>query len=142
MALVAAGGAVGTSARYGLSRGFPVEAGELPLATFGENVLGAALLGLLLAVLASRRRPSRRLRLLLATGMLGAFTTFSTFSAEIVVLVQGDHVGLALAYVAATLVAGVTAAAAGVGLGSRLSARLQGPSDTGGELTPQEVRKR
>lgn len=139
---MAVGGAIGTAARYGVSRRFPVGAGELPLATFGENVLGAALLGLLLAVLACQRQPSRRLRLLLATGTLAAFTTFSTFATEVVLLLRDSQVGLALAYAAATLVAGVAAATAGVHLGNRLSVRTQGPSDIGGELTPQEARKR
>ena len=142
VALVAAGGAIGTAARYGVSRRFLVGAGELPVATFGENVLGAALLGLLLAVLASRRTPSPGLRLLLATGTLGAFTTVSTFATEVVLLVRDSQVGLAFAYAAATLVAGVAAGAAGVQLGDRLLVRAQGPPDGGGELTSQEARKR
>ncbi len=141
VALVAVGGAIGTAARYGVNRPFPVRAGELPMATFGENVLGAALLGLLLAVLASRRMPSPGLRLLLATGALGAFTTFSTFATEVVLLVRDSRVGLALAYAVATLATGVAAAAAAVYLGKRLSVRGQGPSDAGGALTPQEARK-
>lgn len=142
MTLVAAGGAIGTAARYGLNRPFPVGAGEFPVATLAANVAGAALLGLLLAVLASRRQPSRRLRLLLATGTLGAFTTFSTFATEVALLARDGRGGLALAYAATTLAAGAAAAAAGVQLGSRLSVRAQGPPDSGGELTPQEVRKR
>ncbi len=142
VALVAAGGAIGTAARYGVGGRFPVEAGELPLATFGENVLGAALLGLLVAVLASRRPYSGQLRLLLATGTLGAFTTFSSFASEVVVLVRDDHVGLALAYVVATLVAGVAAAAAGVRLGSRLSGPTPRQAVSGHEVIPEKAPNR
>lgn len=134
---MAVGGAIGTAARYGVGRRFPVRAGDWPLATFGENVLGAALLGLLVAVLASRRTPSPGLRLLLATGTLGAFTTFSTFSTELVLLVHDDQLRLALAYAVATLVAGVAAAAAGMCLGARLSARSHGPSVTGHGPVPR-----
>lgn len=130
---------MGTAARYGVSRRFPVGAGELPVATLGANVLGAALLGLLLSILASRRLPSRRLRLLLGTGALGAFTTVSTVSTELLLLVWEDQAGLALVYAVTTLVAGVAAAFAGVRLGGRLSARVPPPTGAGPELVPREA---
>ena len=142
VALVAVGGAIGTAARYGVNRPFPVRAGELPMATFGENVVGAALLGLVVAILASRPTPSPGLRLLLATGTLGAFTTFSTLATEVVLLTRDSRVGLAFAYALATLAAGLAAAAAAMCLGGRFSARRQGPSGTGGELMPEDDRKR
>jgi CrcB protein len=122
VALVALGGAVGTVARYGLGQRFP-GAGAFPVATFGENVVGAALLGLLLAVLVSGRPPSGWVRPLLATGALGAFTTFSTFATELALLGREGRTSLAVAYAAATLAAGAAAAGAGMRLGRRLCER-------------------
>lgn len=120
VALVAVGGAIGTLVRDGANQGLAVGAGALPVATLAVNVAGAGLLGVLVTVLADRG-PSSWLRLLLATGVLGAFTTFSTFATELVVLAQGGRAALALVYAAVTLVAGVAAAAAGVRLGGRVS---------------------
>lgn len=139
VALVALGGVIGTLARHGLSRRFPVAAAELPVSTFAENVAGAALLGLLVAVLVSDRPPARRLRLLLATGALGAFTTFSTFATELALLAREGRTGLAAAYAGATLAAGVIAAAAGVRLGGWVSERVQRPRTAGHEPVPQEA---
>jgi CrcB protein len=113
VALVALGGAVGTAVRYGLSGRFERGAGAFPLATFGENVVGAALLGLLVAVLVSGRSTAGWARPLLATGALGAFTTFSTFATELTLLGRDGRVGLAVAYAGATLAAGLVAGRGG-----------------------------
>jgi CrcB protein len=142
VALVALGGAVGTLARYGLSGRFQAGAGGFPVATFGENVLGAALLGLLLAVVASRRSPAHWARPLLATGALGAFTTFSTFATELTLLGRDGRIGLAASYAAATLAAGLVAAGAGVRLGRRMSGRGQRPPAPGHDVLPDEAAPR
>lgn len=123
VAAVAAGGAVGTAARYGLGQRFPVARGTFPLTTLAENVAGAALLGCLLTWLVERGTQRRWLRPLLATGVLGSFTTFSTFAAEAVLLVRDDRAALAAAYVSLTVVLGVAAAAAGVVVGHALAVR-------------------
>ena len=109
-----AGGAVGTAARYGLGQRFPVDAGSFPATTLVENVTGATLLGFLLTVMVERATPSRWLGPLVATGMLGSFTTFSTLATEVVLLVRDDEPALAAAYVAATMTLGIAAAAAGI----------------------------
>ncbi len=114
------GGAAGTAARYGLGQRFPVDEHALPAVTLVENVLGAALLGLLLTVLVVRDLPLW-LRPLLATGALGSFTTFSTFATEVVLLVDGGHATTAALYVAATMALGIAAAAGGIGLAQRLA---------------------
>lgn len=115
IALVMVGGAVGTAARYGLGQRFPVDVRTFPVVTLAENTAGAALLGLLLTVLVIRDLP-QWWRLLLATGVLGSFTTFSTFATEVVLLVDEGAAATALAYTAATMVLGIAAAAAGVNL--------------------------
>lgn len=118
VAVVMVGGAVGTAARYGLGQRFPTAASSFPVITLIENVTGAALLGLLLTVLVVRDLP-HWWRLLLATGVLGSFTTFSTFATEVVLLVHDDAAGIALVYIAATMVLGIAAAAAGVTVAHR-----------------------
>jgi fluoride exporter len=116
--LVMVGGAVGTAARYGLGQRFAAEAGTFPVVTLVENVAGAALLGLLLTVLVSRRLP-RWLGLLLAPGVLGSFTTFSTFAAEVVLLVHEGEAAVAAAYTGATMLLGIAAAAMGMTVAHR-----------------------
>ena len=75
---------------------------------------GSFVLGILLVLLLERFPPNRYARPFLATGFLGAYTTFSTFSVETDLLVRDGHVGVAVLYVAASLVAGLTAAWLGI----------------------------
>ncbi|MEA2716949.1 MAG: fluoride exporter [Actinomycetota bacterium] len=126
LAAVAIGGALGAAARYGVAQLVPLGAGSFPWATWWTNVTGSFVLGVVLMVLL-RRFPSDRLaRPLLATGFLGAFTTYSTFAVQTVVLV-GDGSGvLAGVYVVASLAAGFGAAAAGIAAGRRLAPPLPG----------------
>jgi len=118
---VLAGGAVGTLARAALEEGFGAGRGEWPWATFGINVVGSFLLGLLVAVLVVRGG-DERWRLALGTGVLGGFTTYSTFIVEADRLVADGHVGLATGYALGSIVVGVVAAALGAALG-RVGAR-------------------
>ncbi|PPG60934.1 hypothetical protein C5C69_08625 [Rathayibacter sp. AY1C7] len=119
--LVAAGGAVGTAARAAIGAALP-PLGVVPVATLAVNLPGAFLLGLLLEALA-RRGPDeggrRTLRLLLGTGVLGGFTTYSTFSLDTVALLEGGHVVEYLLYTGGTLVLGVLAAALGIAVAGR-----------------------
>ncbi|GAA1725538.1 hypothetical protein GCM10009809_21670 [Isoptericola hypogeus] len=121
VALVAAGGAVGTAGRYGLSEAWPPVAGW-PVATFTANLLGAFLLGWLLEALASRgpETPAGlRVRLAVGTGVLGGFTTFSSLALETERLLTGGAAAQALAYAAGTLVLGAGVCVVGVLLGAR-----------------------
>lgn len=113
-AVVAGGGAVGALARAGLAELWPHPPDQVPWSTLVTNATGAALLGVLLAVLADRFPRDRFVRPLLGTGLLGGYTTFSTLSVDAVQLVRFDRPGLALAYVAASIA--VTLIACLVGL--------------------------
>jgi CrcB protein len=114
LALIAAGGAVGAVGRYGLTRAFPVGADTFPTTTFAINVAGAFVLALLLETLLRRGTPDHWLRLLVGVGVLGAFTTFSTFVTEVALLVRDDHSGTAALYVAASVITGSAAVIAGL----------------------------
>jgi fluoride exporter len=102
---VALGGAVGAPARYELSARFPVATSSFPWATFCINVSGSFVLGILLTFLLERWPPTRYVRPFLAIGVLGAYTTFSTFSVETDLLIRDGHAMLGLVYVFASLVA-------------------------------------
>ncbi|WP_244259318.1 fluoride efflux transporter CrcB [Rathayibacter sp. VKM Ac-2759] len=119
--VVAAGGAVGTAGRYGVSLLLP-PLGDLPVATIAVNLSGAFLLGLLLESLV-RRGPDdggrRTLRLLLGTGVLGGFTTYSTFSLDTVELLEAGRVAESALYAAVTLVVGTAAAVLGIVVAGR-----------------------
>lgn len=120
LALVWAGGTAGTAARYSIGRVAPHLFG-VPVATMGINVLGAFLLGLLLETL-SRRDPatvSPSARLLLGTGFLGGFTTYSALAVDTVTVLGHGQVGSALSYAFGTLLMGAVAGWAGIGIGVR-----------------------
>lgn len=119
--LVVAGGAVGTALRVLVTLAVP-PAGSFDTAIFAINVVGAFVLGLLLERLL-RGGPDegrrRVLRLGLGTGVLGGFTTYSTFSLDTVALLEGGHVVEYLLYTGGTLVLGVLAAALGIAVAGR-----------------------
>jgi len=115
--LVAAGGALGSVARYGLAGVIQSRsASGFPFGTLVVNLTGCFAIGVLMHVgLASER--GTPLRLLLVTGVLGGYTTYSAFNYETLELVRAGQLGRALAYVAATLLLGLAAGAAGLALG-------------------------
>jgi CrcB protein len=115
--LVAFGGALGALARYGVGRA--VGPRPFPWATLAINVTGSFTLALLLTLALERDWPEAT-TLALGTGLLGAYTTFSTFSYETLTLLRAERVGAAGAYVGASLAAGLLAAAAGYAVARRL----------------------
>lgn len=122
VASVAAGGALGSIARYGLSHALPARGGW-PVGTLTENLVGAFLLGLLLAVLLRRghETPRRRwLRLTLGTGVLGGFTTYSAFALELHGLLADGRGWLALGYALVSVVGGTLMCLAGVAVARSL----------------------
>lgn len=118
---VVAGGAAGSLARYGIGEWLN-PGRELPVGTLLVNVTGSFALGMLLAVLAIRGDDSgarREARLLLGTGVLGGYTTYSALALETDALLRDGHVALGAAYAIGSVVLGVLAAAAGAALGRR-----------------------
>ena len=102
---VALGGSVGALARYGLNKWVMGTAGAsvalyFPLGILIANVLGSCLMGVLYVWLVERSGASEELRLALTVGLLGAFTTFSTFAIDTVVLIEAGQVLKAVANVA------------------------------------------
>ncbi|WP_236863823.1 fluoride efflux transporter CrcB [Brevibacterium daeguense] len=114
--MVALGGTIGTVLRHAVGGLIPTVAG-LPLNTFLINVSGAFLLGLLASALALRgpdRGPRRELRLLLGTGVLGGYTTYSLLALETASLMLESRILEALGYGLVTVVLGVLASWAGM----------------------------
>jgi fluoride exporter len=114
LAAVALGGALGTPARYAVAQLIHVAPGSFPWATLWTNLTGSFALGFLLAFILERFPPTRYLRPFVATGFLGAYTTYSTFAVETVLLLKDGHVTVALAYAFSSLVAGFAAAWTGL----------------------------
>ncbi len=125
VASVAAGGALGSLARYGLSHAVHPRGG-VPLGTLTENLVGAFLLGLLLQWLLSRGHETHRrrwLRLTLGTGVLGGFTTYSAFALELRGLLADGRFGVAAGYALVSVVGGVLACLGGVMLAGAAARR-------------------
>lgn len=113
--VVAAGGAIGAVMRYGVNAGFAGRA-AFPWATLAVNISGSLLFGFLAIWLSERLPMAAELRAFALVGVLGAFTTFSTFSFETLALLQEGAIARAAANALASVVLCVLAAAAGVWL--------------------------
>jgi CrcB protein len=114
LGVIAAGGAAGALARYGLGQAAPSGATGFPWTTFIINVSGCLLIGVLM-VLVSDVWPGRRLlRPFLGTGLLGGYTTFSTYVVDAQHLMIAGAAGTALTYLAGTLLAALTAVQVGI----------------------------
>jgi CrcB protein len=114
VAAVALGGVVGALGRYGLSFAVPAEAGRYPWGTFVINLSGSAVLGFLLVLLVEQFPRGRLARPFVGTGILGAYTTFSTFVVDAVLLVRDHHAGTASVYVLASVIGGLGAVLLGM----------------------------
>jgi len=118
---VAAGGAVGAIARFTVTSAVPRWLGHgLPWGTFVVNIVGSFLMGLLVDIMARRWSAPPEARVFLVTGVLGAFTTFSTFSLDVVTLFERGAMMAAGAYVAGSVAVGVLALFLGMWLGRAL----------------------
>ncbi len=119
--VLSAGGAVGVNARYWLGVWMSKWASpQFPWATFTINVTGSFLIGVLTVTL-SRWLPHQNLRLLVITGFLGGYTTFSTFEYDSATLWQRGETWLAAANVVGSVVAGFVAVLLGIALGRGLA---------------------
>lgn len=118
---VALGGAFGAVLRYGIGLAFTRVAAGFPWGTLTVNVLGSLLLGVFARWL-SAPAFDPAWRIALTVGVCGGFTTFSTFSAEVIALLQEGRAVRALSYVAASLALGLAAMLLGLAIGDRLLA--------------------
>ena len=118
LAAIYVGGVIGALGRVGLAEAAPHGPGEWPWATFAVNMLGALLLGYLFARL--RDHPEDSLaHPFLTTGVCGTLTTFSALQLELFEMVDAGHLGLAVAYIGATLAAGYAFVRLGIALERR-----------------------
>ncbi len=107
---IAAGGALGAVARHYVTFQVATWLGrDFPWGTLVVNLLGSFILGVLIETMALAWSPSQEVRALLTVGMLGAFTTFSTFSLDTVVLIERGEAATAIGYMAASLLLSVGA---------------------------------
>lgn len=114
LAVIAVGGSVGSLARWGLAEAIPHEGRGFPVATFVTNVSGALLMGLLMAFVLGPWSHTRHVRPFLGVGVLGGYTTFSTYELDAHGLLDAGAPGLAFGYLAASLVAGLAAIVLGL----------------------------
>ena len=108
--LAALGGAVGSVARFlAVSAAASVLGTDFPWGTFGVNVVGSFAIGAIMAAIAFHSGGSNELRVLLVTGFLGGFTTFSAFSFELMQLIERKAYAPALAYASGSVIMSLAA---------------------------------
>lgn len=111
------GGAVGSGARHLVNVWAARLLGTgLPWGTLTVNILGSFVMGVVIETLAARFSGSMELRTLIATGILGGFTTFSAFSLEVVTLMERGETAVAVGYAAVSVGASIVALVAGLTL--------------------------
>jgi len=112
--VVAVGGAIGATARYGASLLWPTPAGAFPWTTLLVNAVGCALIGVLLVLIGEVWAAHRLVRPFVGTGVLGGFTTFSTYAVDFKRLLDEGRATAGLLYLTGTLLAAMAAVCAGV----------------------------
>nr|WP_203634753.1 CrcB family protein [Streptomyces sp. SID10815] len=120
IAVVAAGGAIGACARYGSALLWPTATGAFPWTTLWVNVIGCGVIGVFMVVITDVWAAHRLVRPFFGTGVLGGFTTFSTYAVDIQRLVDGGHARTGLLYLASTLLAALAAVWAAANLTRRV----------------------
>ena len=118
--LICLGGAVGTGARYLFSTAVTRAFGNFPFGTLGVNVIGSFLASVIMVLVLEKSMLSPDMRLILVTGVLGGFTTYSSFNYETLHLAQSGAVTLAIVNVLVTLVTCMLAGIGGVWLARQL----------------------
>ncbi|WP_010283593.1 fluoride efflux transporter CrcB [Bacillus timonensis] len=106
------GGFLGACCRYLLGEFTPTPHG-FPVGTLTVNLIGCLCLGWLLSFLANQKNRNLKISLLFGTGFIGSFTTFSTFSVEVVQLLQEGKFGISVLYVLTSLFVGLVLSYAG-----------------------------
>lgn len=115
---VAAGGAIGASLRHMANiAGLRIMGAGFPWGTLFVNVFGSLLMGLFIAWLTKRTGTSPELRLFIATGILGGFTTFSAFSLDVANMIERGAMGTAFTYILTSVVISLIAVFIGLWFG-------------------------
>ncbi|SCF83536.1 CrcB protein [Streptomyces sp. MnatMP-M27] len=109
VAAVAVGGVIGAWARYGAALLWPTAPGSFPWTTFWVNVIGCGVIGVFMVIITDVWAAHRLVRPFFGTGVLGGFTTFSTYAVDIQRLVEDGRAGTGLLYLAATMLAALAA---------------------------------
>ena len=110
---VGAGGFIGAVLRYLIGK-IPVSENTVfPVKTFAINIIGCLAIGLITVLASKNSNIDQRWILFLKVGLCGGFTTFSTFALETETLIKTGHIGLAILYVALSVIVGVGLAFAG-----------------------------
>ncbi|MER5948663.1 CrcB family protein [Streptomyces sp. NPDC001904] len=132
--VVAVGGAAGACARYGAALLWPTASGAFPWTTLWVNVAGCAVMGVFMVLITEVWSVHRLVRPFFGTGVLGGFTTFSTYAVDIRTLTDGDEARIALGYLALTVCLALTAVWTTTHLTRRVAARVRrtGGTDGGG----------
>ena len=125
--VVALGGGLGALARYGIGLLLPTTPGHFPYGTFLINVLGCALIGVLMVLITEVYSGKPLLRPFFGTGILGGFTTFSTYTNEFRGLLRPGTVPLAFAYLAGTLLCALLAVSLATWLTRRIVRKAAEP---------------
>jgi len=120
LAAISAGGVIGALARYGIAAAWPHADGAFPWSTLVINVTGCLLIGMLMVIVTKVAPERRLLRPFAGVGVLGGYTTFSTYIVDIYRAAGAGAPWVALAYLGLTLVGAITAVAAGSALMNRL----------------------
>jgi fluoride exporter len=134
LGVIAAGGAIGAVARYALLSAFPHPAAGFGWAAFAINVSGCLLIGILMVLVTEARQVHRLVRPFLGTGVLGGFTSFSTYVVDTQRALLAAAPRVALLYAAGTVLAALAAAWAGITMTRALTGmrgvETRAPSDT------------
>ncbi|WP_370949215.1 CrcB family protein [Amycolatopsis sp. cg5] len=116
LAVIAAGGAIGACARYGATLLWPTEATAFPWTTLAINVTGSALLGFVLVLIIERATVHALVRPFVGTGIIGGYTTFSTYAVDAQRLIGNGHAVTAMIYLMTTILTALAAVWAGAAL--------------------------
>ncbi|WBB58103.1 fluoride efflux transporter CrcB [Streptomyces sp. WMMC500] len=134
VAAVALGGGLGSAARYGAGLLWPTEPAGFPWTTLAVNVCGCAAIGVLMVVITEARTAHRLVRPFLGAGVLGGFTTFSTYAVDVRrLVVEEGRAGAGVAYLALTLAAALAAVWAAQAVTRRAVRRWSPGGDDPGE---------
>jgi CrcB protein len=126
LGMIALGGGLGGLARHGLAVAVPALPGRIPWGTLGANVIGCALIGVLMVLVTEVWSAHRLLRPFLGVGLLGGFTTFSTYAAEVRGLLQPGTALIGLLYLAGTVLCCLLATIVAVWLTRLVTGRARG----------------